>query len=126
MESFIYDFTSSFNQCAFSANVLSNRSVQTNLTKCYILELHCFEFLTCGGVIKYYSLNNFKQSKEHTQIMREGILAFESAHISRSMIKFQTCDLGSEPLLNTELPIEYARSQAASICETHCLYTHRR
>jgi hypothetical protein len=50
----------------------------------------------CSGVIKYHSLDNFKQSKKNTtnhETERE-LTAFKGAHVSRSLTKFQTCDLG--------------------------------
>jgi len=80
-------------------------------------------FLICSGVIQYHSVKHFKQSI--TQSREGGRLSGVHLVIYQEVCwKFQTCNLGSEPLLNTELPIEYARFQAASICETHCLHTH--
>jgi hypothetical protein len=40
-------------------------------------------------------------------------------------LKNQTCDLESEPPLNTEQPINCARFHASSICETHILHNRR-
>ena len=69
---------------------------------------------TCNGVIQYQSVKHFKPAS-HNQGReggREGgRLSGIHLVIDQLCYRFHTCKSGSEPLLNTELSIEYARFQ---------------
>ena len=80
-------------------------------------------FCTSNGIIQYHSVKLFKQSI--TQPREGGRLACVHLVIDQVCYRFHTCTSESEPLLNIELSIEYARFEPPSICKTRCLHTCR-